>query len=276
MNVALTGEKLRQLAPSIFAKHERPGLTEKYNFIPTVQLVKVLFNEGWIPVQAQEMRVRDDRLEGYQKHMIRFRNFTEKVQDKLIVGDTFVEMVLTNSHNGLASFIFNLGLFRLACSNGMVVSEGTFNSAIIRHNSYDAKNVIEICQNVVKTAPVILTDIQKMKAIDLEPSERVAFGNAAKELRFADPESIDTDYIIEPRRTSDRKTDLWTTYNVVQENLIKGKLPYDNVNKNGVYKRKHTKEVKAIDGSIKLNQALWTLTQQMAKIKTGEIVLGNE
>jgi hypothetical protein len=266
-NTVLTNEVLKRVAPSIFAIDKKAGLSEKYNFIPTSDVLKILFFQGWLPVKAQEMRVRDHASVGYQKHMIRFRNFNEQVSDKLAVGDTFMELVLTNAHNGIASFIFNLGMFRLACSNGMVVSESTFNSANIRHNSYDAKNVIEICEGVVKKAPQLLSEVEKLKAIELTPYEVDAFATSAKMLRFPEPEKVDNSLILRPRRSVDEKTDLWTTFNVVQENLIKGKLSYETVDKNNKLRSKHTKEVKAIGGSIALNQALWSLTESMAKLK---------
>ena len=271
-NEILTLGKLNQIAPSIFASQEREGLSSKYNFIPTIEVVKELENEGWLPVKAMESRVRNEVNQGYQKHMVRFRSFNERIQDKLMVGDSFIELVLTNSHNGLSSFIFNLGLFRLACSNGLVVSEGSFDSAHIRHNSYDAKKVLEICSGIVQKAPVIISDVEKMQAIDLTPSEQIIFAESAKQLRFDNPNEIDTDRVLRPRRMSDSGNDLWRTFNRTQENLTKGGILYSRYNESGRYTgTNHTREVKAIDNNIKLNQALWVLAERMAELKNNQI-----
>lgn len=271
INQALTKSKLQQIAPSIFSSSPKDGLSNKYNFIPTIEVVKEMEKEGWLPVKAVESRTRNEQNEGFQKHMVRFRNFNERVNGQLAVGDTFVELVLTNSHNGLSSFVFNCGLYRLACSNGMVVAESSFDSARIRHNSYDATKVIDICAETVQKAPMITAGVEKMQAIQLTSQEQLIFANAAKQLRFEKPNEIETERILRPNRRSDIGTDLWKTFNVTQENLIKGKVMYDRFNAAGRYQgRGRTREVKSIDGNVKLNQALWTLAEEMAKLKTSQ------
>jgi len=271
INQALTLGKLNQIAPSIFSATPKAGLSSKYNFIPTIEVVKEMEKEGWLPVKAMESRTRNELNEGYQKHMVRFRNFNEGVSDKLAVGDTFVELVLTNSHNGLSSFVFNCGLYRLACSNGMVVAESSFDSARIRHNSYDATQVIDICAETVQKAPMITAGVEKMKSIVLTPQEQLIFADTAKSLRFDKPNEIDTERILLPNRSTDKGNDLWKTFNVTQENLIKGNVRYDRFDKEGRYQgRGRTREVKSIDGNVKLNQALWTLAEEMAKLKTAQ------
>jgi len=269
INQAITLEKLNKIAPSIFSSSAKEGLSSKYNFIPTIKVVEEMEKEGWLPVKAVESGTRNELNQGYQKHMIRFRNFDERVNQKLIVGDTFIELVLTNSHNGLSSFVFNCGLFRLVCSNGMVVAESSFDSARIRHNSYDATQVIDICCETVQRAPMITASVEKMKSIVLTTSEQLIFANAAKPLRFDKPNEIETERILLPNRSADRGNDLWKTFNRTQENLIKGNVRYDRYNEEGRYQgRGHTRGVKSIDGNVKLNQALWTLAEEMAKLKT--------
>lgn len=271
INQVLTKESLKRLVPSVYQSSAKDGLSSRYTFIPTSVIIDEMENNGWLPVKAQESRVRDSSNKGYQKHMIRFRNFHEKVQDKLQVGDTFIELVLTNSHNGLSSFVFNCGLYRLACSNGMVVSERDFNSAHIRHNSYDAQHVLNICKGTINKTPQIIEGVNTMKAIELSDYEKLAFANSAKVLRFGNSQEIDTERLLLPKRTSDQGNDLWKTMNVVQENLIKGGVKYDRFNSAGRYSgQRTTREIKAIDGGIKLNQALWTLALEMAKIKTSK------
>lgn len=270
-NAVLTDTRVMELAPSVFAHNAKDGLSGKYNFIPTVELLRVLAALGWLPVKAQENKVRNTANQGYQKHMLRFRNFNDSVQETLTVGDSLIELILTNSHNGLASFIFNLGLFRLICSNGMVVAENTFSSAVIRHNSYEAKDVVSVCSDVIQKSPSLISDIEKLRAIELEPEERVAYATAAKTLRFPHPETVDSRAILIPHRSADHGQDLWTTYNVVQENLIKGNVP-SITESNGVRHVRNSREIKAIGGSIALNQALWTLTEKMGQIKSQVLV----
>ena len=57
-----------------------------------------------------------------------------------------------------------------------------------------------------------------------------------------------------------RTTDLWTTYQRVQENLIKGGLSGRNAKGR---RRTHARAVRGIDGDVKLNRALWVMAETM-------------
>jgi hypothetical protein len=61
------------------------------------------------------------------------------------------------------------------------------------------------------------------------------------------------------RRYDDQKNDLWTTYNRVQENVIKGGIRQVN--------RRKSRGVNGIDENLRLNKALWTLAEQMKQLK---------
>ena len=65
--------------------------------------------------------------------------------------------------------------------------------------------------------------------------------------------------LLRARRSEDRSSDLWTTFNRVQENTIKGGL--SGRNKQG--RRTTTRAVNGIDQDVKLNRALWVLAQAL-------------
>ena len=69
-----------------------------------------------------------------------------------------------------------------------------------------------------------------------------------------------------PRRTADTGTDLWTVFNRVQENVIKGGLYGFTKDAIGRPQRRRTREVKGIDQNDTLNRALWRLSMEMAKL----------
>jgi hypothetical protein len=46
------------------------------------------------------------------------------------------ELFLTNSHDGFNSFQFRVGIYRLVCSNGLVVADEEFSAFRIRHKGY--------------------------------------------------------------------------------------------------------------------------------------------
>ena len=70
-----------------------------------------------------------------------------------------------------------------------------------------------------------------------------------------------------PRRHDDRSDDLWTTWNVSQENIIKSGLRGVGRDDFGRPRRMTTRAVTGIDQDIKLNKALWLFGDRMAQLK---------
>jgi hypothetical protein len=73
--------------------------------------------------------------------------------------------------------------------------------------------------------------------------------------------------MLRPRRFADTSPDLYTTLNVVQENAIRGGLRGVS-RQNGRRRAVTTRAVTGIDQDVKLNRALWTLAEEMRKLKT--------
>src|ERR1700733_179580 len=96
---------------------------------------------GWIPVRAQEQSIRTEPRRGFQKHVVRFARLQhlqswEKNQVR-------PEVVLVNSHDKSSAYQLHCGLFRLVYTNGMVVSDGTFQRISIKHSGFNPDSVIE-------------------------------------------------------------------------------------------------------------------------------------
>ena len=103
--VALDDAALKRVAPSIYAETAYSGMSTRYSFIPTSQVIAALRKEGWQPVRAIQSRVRDEGKKGYQKHMVRFRHVDALAGNRpLVVGDTHPEVVLVNGHDGSSSY----------------------------------------------------------------------------------------------------------------------------------------------------------------------------
>jgi len=70
--------------------------------------------------------------------------------------------------------------------------------------------------------------------------------------------------LLVPRRWDDRKSDLWSIFNRVQENLVKGGLTGRTANG----RRQRTRPVQGIDQNLRLNRALWMLAEGMRQLKS--------
>lgn len=257
----LDNDQLIKMAPSVFAdgKHESRG--DRYKFIPTIQVVEALRNEGFFPVFASESRARSEDKRGFSKHLLRFRQhdgFTT-------VGEVKPEIVLVNSHDGTSSYQLSSGLFRLACSNGMIVSDGEIDCVRVRHSGNVVDNVIEGTYRIVNETPKAIEHMDAMRSLTLSQGEKQVFAEAAKMLRW-DPEemSVNNTDLLRPRRSDDRSDDLWTTFNVLQEKIIKGGTYVQNKETRNMQR---AREVKSVSENVRLNKALWTLAEEMRKLK---------
>ena len=258
----LSNSQLANLAPSIFAEKPASHVSDKYAFVPTTQVLETLQKSGWMPVRVQESRVRLDEKQGYQKHMIRLRH--ENAQD-MQVGDSLPEIVLTNSHDGLASFALSLGLFRLVCSNGLVVADGMFESARIKHIGYRDDAVIDIVSRVIESAPQLTSAIEVIQSTELSKGEQLAFAKGAMALRWEENAPIEAADLLKIRRSADSKNSVWNTFNLVQENMLRGGLRGHS--ESG--RRTRTRAVTSVSEDIRLNKALWTMAQALANHKNG-------
>ncbi|EDQ9668285.1 TPA: DUF945 domain-containing protein [Salmonella enterica] len=69
----LTDAELMQTVPSVFSGDKRESRSERYTYIPTINIINRLREEGFQPFFACQSRVRDLSRREYSKHMLRFR-----------------------------------------------------------------------------------------------------------------------------------------------------------------------------------------------------------
>lgn len=267
---ALTEDELRKLAPSIFAKEAHYSRSERFAPIPTIDVLRGLQKEGFFPVGARQAPCRQEGKENFTKHLIRLRRLDNVEAFK--VGDTVCEVLLKNANDGTSAYDLMAGLFRIACLNSLTAQTGTIDELKVRHSGDAVTKVIEGTYRVLGEAQKALAAPAEWTALKLEREEKEAFAKAAHTLRFADAEGnvttpIVADQLLTPRRQDDVGNDLWRTFNVVQENVIRGGLHGVGVNANMQRRRVTTRAVKGIDGDVKLNKALWILAEEMSKLK---------
>ena len=128
--------------PSIFAEGPSPSVSNKYQFIKTSDVLENLSTLGWNPREMSEVKARKSHTKGFQKHLIRLSNPEFKTVN---VGDEVPELILTNSHNGKNSFSFRIGIYRLVCSNGLVIPTEEFTNITVKH----VGNMVSQIQEVI-------------------------------------------------------------------------------------------------------------------------------
>jgi hypothetical protein len=267
---ALTEDEMRKLAPSIFAVDAHHSRSDRFAPIPTIAVLQGLQREGFFPVGAKQCIARTDDRKDYTKHLIRLRRFDNV--EAYRVGDTVCEMLLKNANDGTCAYELMAGLFRIACMNSLVSQTATLDSVKVRHSGDAVNNVIEGTYRALGEAQKALAAPQDWSQLQLASQEREALAEAAHVLRFADADGeiktpIRPAQLLEARRYEDRGNDLWTTFNVVQENVIRGGLRGVGRDANMRRRRVTTRAVNGIDQDVKLNKALWVLAERMASLK---------
>jgi hypothetical protein len=266
-------DQLRDMAPSAFATEPHSSRSARFAYIPTSGIIEAMMKEGFQPFKATQSGSRIEGKAEFTKHMIRFRHISNTAE-LLKVGDKIPEVVLVNAHDGTSTYQLMSGIFVLLCSNGLMVADGTIESLKVQHTGNIVDKVIEGSFQIVKQAPKALETVKVWETLKLTAGEQNAYAEAAHTIRFADSEGnvetpITPAMLLTPKRYGDAGNSLWETFNRVQEHVIKGGDRARAARKPGEHRGRmvSTREVKGIDGDIKMNKALWRLAERMAELK---------
>jgi len=256
----LSIDQVRQAAPVAFATQPTREVSNKYVFANTETVINDLGELGWLPTSASQRSVkRADSPSRFSPHMIKFANPDVYIEGKH--GDvSFPQILLMNRHDGLGAFTFAAGLYRLVCSNGLVIATAQFASYRIPHKGYSFEELRQVVQGRVQALPEQLEVMNQMKETDLNVGQRrkLALDGLLIRNGIQPTSALAQDYEVDPQvlqeiltpvRKEDEGHDLWATYNIVQEKLIKGGF---NV---GV--QRSAKAVKSFEKDLSINKQLF-------------------
>lgn len=263
----LDEDEMRAVAPSIFALGKHVSRSDRYTYIPTIDVLRGLRKEGFEPYAVTQGFSRVPGKAEFTKHMVRMRH-AGQVQARAEAN----EIILINSHDGASSYQMLAGVFRFICSNGLVVGD-IVDDIRVPHRGDIQRDVIEGAFRVLEDFETVDAHAGAMKALQLDLPEQVAFATAALALRFGErideatgvhrPAPITAQQLIEHRRVEDAGNSLWSTFQRVQENVIRGGQRGRSVQGHRV----HTRPVNSIDRGVSLNRAVWMLAEEMRKLK---------
>lgn len=258
---ALTDDQLRQVVPSIFADAAHHSRSDKYVYVPTIDLVNGLRREGWQPFFAVQATPRDHSRIGHAKHMLRLRRPEHMTEREA------AEVIIVNSHDGTTSYQMFAGLIRFVCTNSMIAGD-QFEEVRVPHKGHIQDQVIEGAYTIAQDFPRLIDASREMAALQLTKPEQRVFAEAALVARYGEePAPITPDQVLRRRRQDDLGGDLWTTFNAVQENIIRGGLQGHRRDDRGRIVRRATRPINGIDQNVGVNRALWTLAEGMRQLK---------
>ena len=261
----MTKEQLKEVCPLAFAEAPtNPDVSGKYLFVNTETIVDDLDKLGWKPVQAAQRKGRG-KSTIFSKHMVAFQNPDIKITGK-DGDDSFPRIIMTNSHDGMQAFKFSVGIFRLVCSNGLVVADEQFSDFKIKHKGYTFSELRGVVNQAVADLPNKVEVLNQMKQRVLTQDEKNKLAldamliragiepgsEKAKKFNYDDETIID---ILDPKRDEDKGDDLWRVFNVVQEKITQGDF---HAALTGAKVRK-VRKIKSFEKDLKVNKELFKL-----------------
>jgi hypothetical protein len=170
-------------------------------------------------------------------------------------------VVFLNSHDGTSGYQLRMGIFRVVCTNGLIVSRGAFPGYCVSHRGNVVEEVIDRALDISERFEVLALQVERMERHRLLPAEQVRFAERALTLRYPGTaeSGMQPSQLLTCRRIEDQGEDLWSTLNRVQENLLRGGLSRRSTS--GRLTR--TRRITAIREEVRLNSGLWDLATEL-------------
>jgi Domain of unknown function (DUF932) len=249
---SLTPDALRQRVPAAFAPSAHESRSEAYCFIPSSRVIEGLGCVGFYPVDARQACRARSAL--HARHVIRFRR---RFESETALGDVTPELIFLNSHDGTSAYQLRVGLYRTICTNGLVISQGTFPTFRVAHRGDVVGDVVRAALEISERFGTLAASVERMEKTSLDQIQRLDFAAQALALRYPDRTEygLEPARLLVPRRAEDVGDDLWHTLNVVQEGLLRGGIPRRSASNRLIRMRGIT----SIKEDMRINSGLWDL-----------------
>ncbi len=265
-------EDLKNRLPAIFSEAASDALSNKYLYIPTYKIIQGLESQGFRVVSAKQQGSSRYSRE-HAKHMV----YMTREQGHVLstVDEEVPLLALTNSHNGRSSFKLETALFRLACSNGLLMPTSSLNAHAVTHKIGMENDVIQAAYRVVGNFDSTMQTVNMLKSVELNQDEKLLLAETAANIIF-EKAQLDLNLskginfgskLLTVRRSSDAGNSLWSVFNRVQENIIKGGLRIVSSNALGELRFAKTRPINSIERDSKLNKELMSLALKFAELK---------
>jgi len=261
--LALTNTDIAQYAPSIFADEPAPGASSRYQFVRTIEVIDTMRNAGFEVVQASQSKTYSAEKKPYAKHLVRLVH-RDYLEGKLQVGDFVPEIAMTNSHNRTSAYHMMAALKVLACLNGMMLPSAQYGNIRVLHNDPRMMDHIIDGTDLIREVHMnhALPRIERMKQIELSKQQAVDFATGATLLKWGEKRPDHADGLLSVRRAEDDSNTLWSVFNRVQENAMKGGyLAQDRGGRNV-----KTAGINSVNRDIDFNAGIWTFANRVLDI----------
>ena len=258
----MTKDEMKTKAPYIFAdKPTNGGVSERYTLASTETLIDDMAKLGWGVTDCKQQRA-NKRSNVRSFHMVSFQNPDVYIEGEGGKIEAYPRVIITNSHDGFHSFKFMIGLYRLVCSNGLIIATQEFANVSIRHINYEFEELRRIVAQAIEATRKNVEVMNAMQETELTDAQKVEFATKAVAIRkgVKDGEKMpkltdkEVEEILEPVRDEDKGNDLWSVYNVLQEKVMKGDFHFG---KTKLGKNRKARPITGAAKDIEVNQKLF-------------------
>jgi hypothetical protein len=244
------------MIPAVYATSPSPDVSDRYKFVPTIEYVHALENQGWQMESAKAPKARKSD-PAFGLHSVTFRRADFDNAGTQALGGLVPRIHLLNSHDGTSKTQIMLGILRLVCTNGLMVSSGEIASIAFRHDRSAKDTATVLSQLFQSDAMGAIEKASAWDSIELSQDSRIEFATKVRNLRFGADSTVDPMSLLMVRRNVDVGNSLWRTMNVLQENVMQGGVRFYGM-------RRRSRPVTNISKEVELNKSLWSIAESYA------------
>lgn len=236
-----------------------PNASTKYVPIDSEKLIDAICSQdlpGGLQFELRSVTGAKSRKRSGQKHLIRLK--TTKPVD--IGGDEcYPEIVIINSYDRSSPFRVEIGLFRMVCSNGMIVKSKDFGGFKTRHMGDEARQAQEIVEKFIQHLPEVISMQRKLSETILTEEQAIEFAMKAAQIRWNRSFSADdAQKLLEVARPEDGGMSAWTVFNRVQEKMLNGGVKLEGM-------KRTPRALRRVDAIFQTNNQLAELIGEMVE-----------
>ena len=213
--------QLTDLNPSLQITKKMSRHYQEMDTQKMVETMLALTSKGQPVFELRSIQARKSKkgaLRGV--HIVRLRT----VEPYILNGETlYPELVIHNSYDGSCPLKVDMGVFRLVCTNGLVIKSHDLGAIRIRHMGTPQEVAMDAVKQFASQLPQFIQAQEQLVNTILTDEEMVEFAMLAAECRWnAKFTEEDARKLLEASRPEDEGDNLWLVFNRVQEKLMNG------------------------------------------------------
>jgi hypothetical protein len=241
-------------APAVGNEKIHESCSEKYSLVSTRRVADRLITSGWELIGGKQGGSRIEGMQNFTRHSVLLS--LPHLHDKEL--DVRPYISFQNAHAGRGSAQTRVGLYRGACANELMFGALVEVKFRARHTGNAEESVMDAIGLVACRMPEVLQQAREWSKFDTTQDQRIELAETGLIARFGDDRAkwaVNAESVIHNvRRGEDQGRDLWTSLNVIQENILR---PFRKGEINeATGKRNVFRSVSAVETLARINTAL--------------------